>query len=65
MNDELIEIALAMHQDLQEYVDAGEEAGSDMTATKGLLAEWDKAYQKTERWQDILSCDIPMQEIKL
>lgn len=65
MNDELLELALAMHQDLQEYVDAGEESGSNMDATKGLLAEWDTAYQKTQRWQDMLPDDGSIPEIKL
>jgi len=65
MNEELLEIALAMHQDLQEYVDAGEEAGSNMTATKDLLAEWDVAYQKTQRWQDMVPDDGSIPEIKL
>ncbi len=54
MNDELLDIALKMHQELQEFVDDGEQAGCNMKATKSLLAEWDEAYQLFHPWQDDL-----------
>ena len=48
--DELLYIAQAMAEDLQDYLDDAAEAGSDGPATRvtrGLLAEWEALYRRS------------------
>ena len=44
--DELMYLAERMAQDLQEYVDAGEKGGSDMTTSKFLLKEFEELRRR-------------------
>lgn len=53
---ELLDMACLMAQDIQEYIDAGEESGSDMSSSKELLEDFNKLYSKTNRaWQNSLA----------
>ncbi|MEJ1496364.1 MAG: hypothetical protein RPU13_07720 [Candidatus Sedimenticola sp. (ex Thyasira tokunagai)] len=45
-HDEAIDIACKMAQDIQDYIDAGEEAGSPCTGSIELLNEWEAFYKK-------------------
>ena len=51
MDDELIEIAIKMAQELQDFVGDAQESGSDLPGTKALIEEWETAYQKQSPWQ--------------
>ncbi len=42
----VIHQAVKMSQELRDFVDAGEEAGSDMRATSELLNEWHALYKQ-------------------
>lgn len=45
--DDILQIGCAMAQDLQEYVDAAEAAGSTTaTVTLDLIEQWDKLYNQ-------------------
>ncbi|MEE9356895.1 hypothetical protein [Candidatus Vondammii sp. HM_W22] len=44
--DEMLDIACKMAQDIQDYIDAGEEAGSPCTGSSELLKEWETFYKK-------------------
>ena len=41
---ELMHIGVQMAQELQEFVCAGKEGGSDMAASAALLADWEQIY---------------------
>lgn len=44
----LIFVGTMMAQELQEFVDSGVEAGSDMAATKAMLEEWEGIYRDVQ-----------------
>lgn len=55
---ELLDIAIKMSQDIQEYIDEGEKGGSNMAASKELLDEFNELYAKSnQHWKNILSED--------
>ena len=41
-----LEVGTRMAQELQEFIDAGEEAGCSMAATQALLDDWEAAYKR-------------------
>lgn len=43
--DDLLESGAAIAQDLQDFVDEGERSGCNMTASKQMIDEWEKAYK--------------------
>lgn len=52
---ELLDVACLMAQDIQEYIDAGEESGSDMSSSKELLDDFNKLYsQSNKAWKNML-----------
>lgn len=67
----LVDVALLMAQELQEFVDDACDAEDDDTAlasTQELLADWEEAYQAsgiTARWQDILAAQDSDTELDL
>ncbi len=53
--DELVHIGTRMAQELQEFIDAGKEGGSTMTATAAILTDWEQIHSRhTTTWQDQL-----------
>ena len=49
-----------MAQDIQEYIDAGEESGSNMSSSKELLDDFNKLYsQSNQSWKNTLHEDNP------
>lgn len=51
--EELLDIACRMSQDIQDYVDEGEKAGSAMTGSKELLEEFNVIYRRTnQHWMN-------------
>lgn len=42
----LIYVGTMMAQELQDFVDDGVEGGSEMTATKNLIDDWNDIYQQ-------------------
>jgi len=42
--EDLIEIAKRMSQELQEFIDTAKEAGTELTGTVALLKEWQDQY---------------------
>lgn len=55
MNDELLEIATRMAQELQDFIGDAEACGSSLPGTKSLVDEWETAYQKAQPWQEQLA----------
>ena len=54
--DELMYLAERMAQDIKEYVDAGEQSGSDMAASKFLLEEFEELRRRAGlSWMDQVS----------
>ena len=54
--DELMYLAERMAQDIQEYVDAGIQGGSDMAASKFLVEEFEKLRKRAGlSWMDQVS----------
>lgn len=39
-----LDVGCRMAQELQDAIDAGEQEGCDMTATRALLDEWESVY---------------------
>ncbi len=48
-----------MAEELLEFIEAGEEVGSDMTAPRKLWQEWESLWRRTDRYLqiEILSVD--------
>jgi len=61
--DDLVEIAERMSQELQDFVDAANEAGSPLEGTKALLDEWNEAFARFNAltWQSSIR-DIPVSD---
>ena len=57
MSDDLIEIAIKMAQELQDFVGEAEKSGSGLPGTVALLEEWEVAYQKDNNMLEILVLD--------
>ena len=54
--DEVLDIGCRMAQELQEFVDAGEESGSNMAAPRALLDEWNEVYNRSgHSWKQQLA----------
>jgi len=64
--DDLVEIAERMSQELQEFIDAADEAGSPLEGTKALLDEWNEAFARfnSQTWQGAL-LELPSDEEQL
>jgi ABC-type transporter Mla subunit MlaD len=45
MLEKVIAVAVDLGQELQDFIDEGEEAGSEMSASKDLLNTWNEAYK--------------------
>lgn len=45
MLEKVIAVAVDLGQELQDFIDAGEEAGSEMAASKDLLNTWNEVYK--------------------
>lgn len=60
--DELLDIGCRMSQELQEFIDAGEKGGSDMTAPRALLEEFNELFKRSPLyWQKaVVNEDIDM-----
>jgi len=55
---ELLNLAILMSQDIQEYIDAGKLAGSNMATSEGLLEEFNELYARTnQHWKNIIQDD--------
>ncbi len=48
MLGKLIFLGTLMAQELQEFVDDAEEAGSDLRSTKALIDDWNDFYKQVE-----------------
>lgn len=49
---ELMDVAEKMQQELTEFVEAGEESGSDMSNPRAVLNEFEALWKRTDRyWQ--------------
>lgn len=47
----VIAVSVSMGQEIQDFIDAGEESGSDMKAPKELLAEWNDLYKSARVYE--------------
>lgn len=45
--EELLDIGCRMSQELLEFIEAGEERGNKMTASRSLLDEFNEMYQRS------------------
>jgi hypothetical protein len=56
--NDLVHIGCKMAQELQDYIDAAEESGSDAAATKALLDEWEDIYNRSGlSWKNLAPSD--------
>ncbi|MBE9538506.1 MAG: hypothetical protein IMF06_05445 [Proteobacteria bacterium] len=57
-NDELLDIGALMAQEIQDFIDAAEEAGCSMAGPKELLDEWEKLWRRSKLgWQNVLAAE--------
>ena len=45
--DELFDMTVRMADELQDYINAAEDAGSEVPSTQELMDEWDALYKRT------------------
>jgi hypothetical protein len=59
--ERMIELAIAMAQDLREYADAASEAGASIEATEHLLEEFDRVMMQLdqEAHEESYNKDLP------
>lgn len=57
MEDDLLNIALMMAQELQEFADAAREAGNPLLSVEALIDDFNKEHQKQQPWQETLAND--------
>lgn len=59
---ELLDIGERMAQELTDFIDAGEEGGSDMTTARELLDDWEAIWRRTDRYWQNRVVEMPSEE---
>lgn len=63
--EELLDISLRLAKELTEFVEAGEESGSDMAGPRALLNDFKKLWRRTHRYWQYAITKLPDKEATL